>query len=87
LTAADGTFSLPDVPPGDYTVVAWHPSVGPVLEKKVTVPAKQSVQADFAFEAPVGRRSVHEIQENPHYGPEALGKFMDIRPTLELQKP
>ena len=87
LTAADGSFSLQDVPPGEYTVVAWHPSIGPVMEKKVTVPAKQSVQVDFAFDAPVGRRSVHEIQENPHYGPEALGKSLDIRPTLELQKP
>ena len=87
LTAADGTFSLSDVPPGDYTLVAWHPSVGPVIEKKVTVPAKQSVQVDVAFEAPMGRRSAHEIQENPHFGPEALGKSLDIRPTLELQKP
>jgi hypothetical protein len=57
------------------------------MERKVTVSAKQSVQADFAFEAPMGRRSAHEIQENPHFGPESLGKSLDIRPTLELQKP
>jgi cytochrome c2/plastocyanin len=24
-TAADGTFDLPDIPPGDYTVHVWHP--------------------------------------------------------------
>jgi hypothetical protein len=41
----------------------------------------------FAFKTPTGRRSVHEIMENPHYGPESLGKTVDIRPTLELQKP
>jgi hypothetical protein len=87
LTDADGTFALPDVPPGTYTLAAWHPSVGPMVEKKVTVLPKQTVQADFVFEAPVGRRSAHEIQENPHFGPEALGKSLDIRPTLQLQKP
>jgi hypothetical protein len=87
LTAADGSFSLPDVPPGEYTLMAWHPSVGTTMEAKVTVSAGQSVQKDFAFIAPVGRRSVHEIQENPHYGMEALGKAVDIRPTLEVQQP
>ena len=58
-----------------------------VLEKKVTVPAKGSAQADFVFESPKGRRSAHEIEENPHFGPDSLGKTLDIRPTLELQKP
>ena len=87
ITQADGTFSLHDVPPGDYTLVAWHPGVGTVTEKKVTVPAKQMVKADFVFESPKGRRSAHEIEENPHYGLGSLGKSIDIRPTLELQKP
>jgi hypothetical protein len=87
LTAADGGFSLTDVPPGDYTLVAWHPGVGTMLEKKVTVRAKGTVSADFRFESPKGRRSAHEIEENPHFGLEALGKTLDIRPTLELQKP
>ncbi|HET6675342.1 MAG TPA: carboxypeptidase-like regulatory domain-containing protein [Nitrospiraceae bacterium] len=87
LTGADGTFSLSDVPPGEYTLMAWHPSVGAPLESKVTVSAKGSVQKDFVFSAPIGRRSAHEIQENPHYGMEALGKSLEIRPTLELQKP
>ncbi|HET9865973.1 MAG TPA: carboxypeptidase-like regulatory domain-containing protein, partial [Nitrospira sp.] len=87
LTANDGRFSLTDVPPGDYTLMAWHPGVGVILEKKVTVPAKGTAQVDYVFESPKGRRSAHEIAENPHFGPESLGKTLDIRPTLELQKP
>ena len=34
ITQADGTFSLRDVPPGDYTLVAWHPGVGTMTERK-----------------------------------------------------
>jgi hypothetical protein len=87
LTGKDGRFSLTDVPPGEYTLMAWHPGVGTVLEKKITVPAKGAAQADFVFESPKGRRSAHEIAENPHFGLEALGRPLDIRPTLELQTP
>ncbi|MEW6545211.1 MAG: carboxypeptidase-like regulatory domain-containing protein [Nitrospirota bacterium] len=87
VTGADGTFTIPDVPPGDYTLAAWHPGVGKMLEQKVTVPAKQTVQASFTFQSPRGRRSAHEIEENPRFGLDALGKPVDIKPTLELQKP
>jgi hypothetical protein len=87
LTGKDGRFSLTDVPPGNYTLMAWHPGVGIVLEKAISVPSKGTAQADFVFESPKGRRSAHEIAENPHFGPDALGRTLDIRPTLELQKP
>lgn len=87
VTASDGSFTLTDVPPGDYTLVAWHPQAGPAMERKVTVTAKGNVVTGFEFKAPTGRRSAHEMVENPHFGLEALGKLLDIRPTLELQKP
>jgi hypothetical protein len=87
LTGDDGRFSLTDVPAGEYTLVAWHPGVGTAIEKKITVPAKGTAQADFILESPKGRRSAHEIEENPHFGPDSLGRTLDIRPTLELQKP
>ncbi|HKT35506.1 MAG TPA: carboxypeptidase-like regulatory domain-containing protein [Nitrospira sp.] len=87
LTDGSGNFSLTEVPPGEYTLMAWHPGVGTVLEKKITVSAKGSAKTDFVFESPKGRRSAHEIEDNPHFGPDALGKSLDIRPTLELQTP
>ncbi len=87
VTAKDGTFSIPDVPPGEYTLVAWHSQVQTMQEQKIIVKAKGTATAAFAFKTPTGRRSVHEIMENPHYGPESLGRTVDIRPTLELQKP
>ena len=36
VTGADGKFTMTDVPPGDYTLVAIHPFTGP-LEQPVTV--------------------------------------------------
>jgi hypothetical protein len=43
-----GTFSIDDVPPGNYTVKAWH---GTLREKKakVTVEAGKAAKVDFEF--------------------------------------
>ena len=87
VTDSNGQFSLTDVPAGEYTLMAWHPGVGTMLEKKISVSAKQTLQADFTFESPKGRRSVHEIAENPRFGLEALGKSLEIPATLQLQTP
>ncbi|MGH7254770.1 MAG: carboxypeptidase-like regulatory domain-containing protein [Nitrospirales bacterium] len=87
LTRADGTFELTDVPPGEYTLAAWHPQAGSILEQRVRVTANGRVTADFKVHPPRGRRSGHEMVENPHFGIEALGKSVEIIPTKELQKP
>jgi hypothetical protein len=42
-TGADGTFTIGDVPPGNYTLVVWQEHVG-VTEMPVTVKAKETVQ-------------------------------------------
>jgi hypothetical protein len=40
-TAKDGAFVIADVPPGSYTLVAWHEFTGPT-EVPVTVKAKEA---------------------------------------------
>lgn len=45
-----GAFSLPDVPPGSYTVGAWHPFLG-VREQQVTVAPGGTMEVDFVFAA------------------------------------
>jgi hypothetical protein len=45
------------------------------------------VNANFQFKAPTGRRSAHELVENPHFGLESLGKPLEILPTLKRQIP
>ncbi|MGQ0761375.1 MAG: carboxypeptidase regulatory-like domain-containing protein [Acidobacteriota bacterium] len=58
VSAADGKFTISNVPPGTYTVVAWHEGPGAGTEKtmQVTVPAKGSGTADFSFGASAALR-------------------------------
>jgi hypothetical protein len=44
-TGADGAYSITDVPPGDYTLVAVHPFTG-AMEMPVTVTGGQSTTLD-----------------------------------------
>lgn len=50
VTDAAGKFDLKDVPPGTYTLVAWHESLG-TQEQKVTVTAGKPAAASFTFAA------------------------------------
>jgi len=41
VTAADGTFTIKGLPPGTYTIEAWHEKLG-TQTMTVTVGAKES---------------------------------------------
>ena len=47
----DGRFSLPDVPPGEYTIVAWHERIKPVRQK-VRIVAGQAASVRFNIPLP-----------------------------------
>jgi plastocyanin len=51
VSAEDGSFTIKGVPPGTYTVVAWHEGGTTGTEKtmQVTVAANGAAKADFAF--------------------------------------
>ena len=44
VTGADGSFTITDVPPGDYTLIATHEFTGPI-EIPVTVKAGEETSA------------------------------------------
>jgi len=48
VTGADGAFTLANVPPGTYTVEAWHPTLG-TRSLKVKVKKGKTAKAAFAF--------------------------------------
>ncbi len=47
VSGKDGTFQIPDIPPGKYTLTAWHESLGS-LSKTITVDSG-TAKVDFDF--------------------------------------
>jgi hypothetical protein len=43
-----GEFNISDIPPGKYTLKAWHPRLG-VMKSKITIKAGGTLQANFTF--------------------------------------
>ena len=50
LTGKDGSFDIRNVPPGTYTVTAWHKLYG-TTEQSVTIQPKESKNITFTFKA------------------------------------
>lgn len=48
VSGADGTFVIPNVPPGTYVLVGWHEKLG-TRQLAVTVPPSGRQQVDFQF--------------------------------------
>ncbi len=87
ITKEDGLFEITGIVPGEYTLAAWHAGVGEFIEQKVTVPPNGTVAVNFVFQAPQGRRSVHEMEENPRFSMELLGEGVEIVPSIRKQEP
>ncbi|HTM23099.1 MAG TPA: carboxypeptidase regulatory-like domain-containing protein [Kofleriaceae bacterium] len=50
VTGADGAFTIAGLPPGRYTLEAWHPVLG-LRTAAIRVRAGKTAHADFAFQA------------------------------------
>jgi plastocyanin len=48
VTKDDGKFELANVPPGTYTIEAWHEKLGPMTQS-VTLGQKESKEITFSF--------------------------------------
>jgi plastocyanin len=48
VTSDDGHFALPDLPPGHYTVTAWHELYG-TQSKEITIGGGETLSLDFNF--------------------------------------
>jgi plastocyanin len=76
VSAEDGSFTIKGVPPGKYTVVAWHEGGATGTEKtmEVTVPASGSVKADFAFGEAATASSGASLQMMPALDVPMIGR-------------
>jgi plastocyanin len=48
VSAANGTYTISNLPPGSYTLVAWHEKYG-AKEQQITVAAKESKAVNFTY--------------------------------------
>ena len=54
VTGPDGAFDLKNVPPGEYTLAAWHEQLGE-LEARVTLAPSSSQSLDLTFGGNAGK--------------------------------
>jgi hypothetical protein len=52
VTGENGAFSMDGVPPGSYTLKAWHPALGVTSHPLVVGPQGASVTVKFGDPAP-----------------------------------
>jgi tetratricopeptide (TPR) repeat protein len=48
ITDENGVFNIPDVPPGTYEVIAWHPLI-PTLSGTITIKENETSELNFEF--------------------------------------
>ena len=53
VTKADGSFEIKNLPPGTYTIEAWHEKFG-VTSQSVTIGAKESKTVSFSLKPDAG---------------------------------
>ncbi len=68
-TGKDGTFTIDRLPPGAYTVTAWHPHLKPSVQEVVVRPG-ETVALTFQFDAAEVKRPNYETQDKFRIGPE-----------------
>lgn len=61
-TKTDGKFSIDQLPPGTYKVLAWHPHFKPI-EKTVIVPENGVVTVNFQFDSSTIKRRTFESEK------------------------
>lgn len=65
VTGDDGTFAIPNLPPGTYTLTAWHEQFG-TQERAVTVEAGKPLSVEFSFNMRADSGAAQELRVVSH---------------------
>lgn len=85
VTGPNGNFTIQDLPPGTYDIIAWHPYMK-VKAQTVTVPANGRVGLDFEFNASEVDVPLYNLQKQ--YRLETALDMIPLKPpAVELQVP
>lgn len=85
ITDRTGSFTITNVPPGTYRLVAWHPQTRITPPQRVVVEPNHRVTMAVSLPAPQGRRSAYQVVKNPRFGMGILGRPIEIIPFVEQQ--
>jgi hypothetical protein len=85
VTGSDGNFTIVDLSPGTYDVIAWHPYMK-IQAQTVTVPANGRVALNFEFNASAVDIPLYSLQEEYRLDT-ALQPHHLLSPPVELQAP
>jgi Carboxypeptidase regulatory-like domain len=53
MTGKDGSFDLNNLPPGNYTLKAWHEKLGTATQQ-ITIGASETKAVEFTFKPKPG---------------------------------
>jgi len=83
VTDAEGDFQIPDVPPGTYYVIAWHPHMK-VQAQEVVVNPNETVSMAYTFNSKEVKIPLHDLQMNYRLITPLQERHLQP-PTIELQ--
>jgi tetratricopeptide (TPR) repeat protein len=58
ITDDNGAFNIPDIPPGTYEVIAWHPLI-PTLSGTITIKENEDTKLNFEFNGENARTKLY----------------------------
>jgi len=84
VSGPDGSYSISDIPPGEYDVLAWHPLLKPQV-RRVTISPNGQLSENFKFDSSDDIIPYHDLQTGYRFDT-VLETGKVPKPTLLLQE-
>ncbi len=85
VTGEDGSFTISDIPPGTYDVIAWHPHLQ-IQARQVTLEPDGTAEVFFWFDSAEVDIPLYDLQTGYRLSTVLQPSHLEM-PLLELQQP